>query len=122
VPASHIRRNGTPRFQATGEEHIKLLRLIYLPGPQKLGPATVFSATGLTLERKPPMSGHAVHIKIDGRTYSGTYSLDRGQLTVKTTFGTKTAVVPPKVKQEELAHQLLTVLVTEEKGRKNSRL
>jgi hypothetical protein len=68
------------------------------------------------------MSGHAVHIKIDGRTYSGTYSLDRGELTVKTAYGSKKAVVPPKVKQEDLAHQLLTALVTEEKSRKNSRL
>jgi len=27
------------------------------------------------------MSGHAIHIKIDGRTYSGTYALDRKVLT-----------------------------------------
>lgn len=30
------------------------------------------------------MSGHAIHIKIDGRTYSGTYALDRKVLAVKT--------------------------------------
>jgi hypothetical protein len=68
------------------------------------------------------MSGHAIHIKIDGRTYSGTYALDRKVLTVKTSFGSKSAEVPPKVKQEELAHRLLTDLVHEEKGRKGSRL
>ncbi len=65
---------------------------------------------------------HALHIKIDGRTYSGTYTLDRKVLTVKTTYGSKSAEVPPKVRQEDLAHQLLTDLVREEKGRKGSRL
>ena len=68
------------------------------------------------------MSGHAIHIKIDGRTYSGTYTLDRKVLTVKTTHGNKSAEVPPKVKQEDLAHQLLADLVKEEKGRKESGL
>jgi hypothetical protein len=68
------------------------------------------------------MSGHALHIKIDGRTYSGTYALDRKVLTVKTSFGSKSAEVPPKVKQEDFAHQLLTDLVREEKGRKGSTL
>jgi hypothetical protein len=68
------------------------------------------------------MSGHAIHIKIDGRTYSGTYTLDRKVLTVKTSFGSKSAEVPPKVKQEDLAHQLLTDLVRGEKGRKGSTL
>ena len=68
------------------------------------------------------MSGHAIHIKIDGRTYSGTYTLDRKVLTVKTSFGSKSAEVPPKVKQEDLAHQLLTDLVREEKRRKGSTL
>jgi hypothetical protein len=41
------------------------------------------------------MSGHAIHIKIDGRTYSGTYTLDRKVLTVKTNFGSKSAEVSP---------------------------
>jgi len=68
------------------------------------------------------MSGHAIHIKIDGRTYSGTYTLDRKVLTVKTSYGTKTAEVLPKVKQEDLAHQLLADLVRAEKGRKGSTL
>jgi vacuolar-type H+-ATPase catalytic subunit A/Vma1 len=35
------------------------------------------------------MTGHAIHIKLDGRTYSGTYKVDRQILTVKTNFGTK---------------------------------
>ena len=68
------------------------------------------------------MSGRAVHVKIDGRTYSGTFTVDRGVLTVKTTYGSKRAEVPPKVKHDELAHQLLTSLVREEKGRKGSTL
>ena len=68
------------------------------------------------------MSGHAIHIKIDGRTYSGTYTLDRKVLTVKTAYGNKSAEVPPKVKQDDLAHRLLTDLVREEKGRKGSSL
>jgi hypothetical protein len=68
------------------------------------------------------MSGHAIHIKIEGRTYSGTYTLDRKVLTVRTNFGSKCADVPAKMKQEDLAHQLLTDLVREEKGRKGSRL
>jgi hypothetical protein len=68
------------------------------------------------------MSGHAIHMKIDGRTYSGTYTLDRKVLTVKTAFGSKSAEVPPKVKQDDLAHQLLTDLVQQEKGRKGSSL
>ena len=68
------------------------------------------------------MSGHAIHIKIDGRTYSGTYALDRKVLTVKTNFGSKSAEVSPKMKQDDLAHQLLTDLVREEKARKGSRL
>jgi hypothetical protein len=68
------------------------------------------------------MSGHAIHIKIDGRTYSGTYTLDRKVLTVKTTYGSKSAEVSPKVKQEDLAHQLLTDLVRDEKGRKGSNI
>jgi hypothetical protein len=43
------------------------------------------------------MSGHAMHIKIDGRTYSGTYKVDRQVLTVTTSYGRKTAQVGPKV-------------------------
>ena len=68
------------------------------------------------------MSGHAIHIKIDGRTYSGTYSLDRKVLTVKTSYGSKSAEVGPKIKHEELAQRLLTDMVREEKGRKGSTL
>ena len=68
------------------------------------------------------MSGHAIHVKIDGRTYSGTFTVDRGVLTVKANYGSKRADVPPKVKQDDLAHQLLTALVQEEKKRKGSTL
>ena len=68
------------------------------------------------------MSGHAIHIKIDGRTYSGTYALDRKILTVKTSFGSKSAEVSPTVKQDDLAHQLLTDLIRQEKARKGSTL
>jgi len=68
------------------------------------------------------MSGHAIHIKIDGRTYSGTYKVDRQVLTVKTSFGRKTAQVGQKVSHAALADQLLHELVREEKGRKRSTL
>jgi hypothetical protein len=66
------------------------------------------------------MLGHAIHITVDGRKHSGTYSVDRKHLTVTTTYGNKTADVDAKVKHEVLAHQLLEQLVQEEKGRKGS--
>ncbi len=43
------------------------------------------------------MSGHAIHIKVDGRTYSGTFKVDRKILTVSTTYGSKSAEIGPKV-------------------------
>ena len=66
------------------------------------------------------MSGHAVHIKVEGRTYSGTFKVDRKVLTVKTSYGSKGASVPKRTPHEALAHQLLQELVREEKGRKGS--
>jgi hypothetical protein len=68
------------------------------------------------------MSGHAIHIKIDGRTYSGTFKVDRKVLTVTTPYGTKAAEVMPRIAHETLAHQLLQELVQQEKSRKGSRL
>jgi hypothetical protein len=68
------------------------------------------------------MSGHAIHIKMDGRTYSGTYNVDRQVLTVTTSYGRKTAQVGPKISHAALADQLLHELVKEEKGRKGSTL
>ena len=68
------------------------------------------------------MSGHAIHIKIDGRTYSGTYQVDRQVLTVTTTYGRKSAQLGSKVSHATLADQLLRDLVREEKGRKGSNL
>jgi hypothetical protein len=68
------------------------------------------------------MTGHAIHIKLDGRTYSGTYNVDRQVLSVTTTYGRKTAPVVPRMAHEALAHKLLEELVREEKGRKGSRL
>jgi len=35
------------------------------------------------------MTRHSVHIKVDGRTYSGAYTVDRKVLTVTTTYGKK---------------------------------
>ncbi|HEV7448590.1 MAG TPA: hypothetical protein VGO18_38845 [Steroidobacteraceae bacterium] len=67
------------------------------------------------------MSGHAVHIKLDGRTYSGTFAVDRGALTVTTSYGKKTAPVE-KIQHEALAHRLLQELVGQEKSRKGSTL
>src|SRR4051812_662362 len=68
------------------------------------------------------MTRHSVHIKVDGRTYAGAYSVDRKVLTVTTSFGKKSAPVGHQVSHEILAHQLLHELVQEEKGRKGSRL
>lgn len=68
------------------------------------------------------MSGHAIHIKVDGRTYSGTYNVDRKILTVTTAYGRKSAEIAAKVAHEKLAHQLLQELVQQEKARKGSTL
>jgi len=68
------------------------------------------------------MSGHALQIKIDGRSYSGTYEVDRQVLTVKTSYAKKSTAVPPRTGHHSLAEQLLRELVLEEKGRKGSRL
>jgi hypothetical protein len=68
------------------------------------------------------MSGHAIHIKIDGRTYSGTYKVDRQVLTVSTSYGSKSAQVRSKVPHATLADELLHELVRQEKGRKGSTL
>jgi len=68
------------------------------------------------------MSGRSIHIKVDGRTYSGTYNIDRKILTVTTTYGKKSAEIAPKVAHETLTHQLLQELVQQEKSRKGSRL
>jgi hypothetical protein len=68
------------------------------------------------------MSGHAIHIKVDGRTYSGTFKVDRKTLTVTTPYGRKSAEIDPRVAHETLAHQLLQELVQLEKSRKGSRL
>jgi hypothetical protein len=68
------------------------------------------------------MSGHSIHIKVDGRTYSGTFAVDRKILTVTTTYGKKAATVGHQMSHDVLAHQLLQELVQEEKTRKGSRL
>jgi hypothetical protein len=64
------------------------------------------------------MTGHAIHIKLDGRTYGGTYKVDRQVLTVTTNYGRKTGSVLPRMSHEALANKLLKMLVREEKGRK----
>jgi hypothetical protein len=66
------------------------------------------------------MSGHAIHITVDGRKHAATSTVDRKHLTVSTTYGKKTAEVDPKVQHQVLAHQLLEQLVKEEKARKGS--
>lgn len=66
------------------------------------------------------MSGRSIHIKVDGRTYSGTFVVDRKVLTVTTTYGKKAAEISPRVAHEAQAHQLLQDLVREEKARKGS--
>ena len=67
------------------------------------------------------MTGHAIHIKLDGRTYSGTYKVDRQLLTVTTSYGKKSGQVVPRKPHEALAQELLQELVREEKGRKAQR-
>jgi hypothetical protein len=74
------------------------------------------------LGRAHDMSGHAIHITVDGRKYAGTFTVDRKLLTVSTTYGKKTAEVNPRVQHQALAHQLLQELVKEEKARKGSTL
>lgn len=66
------------------------------------------------------MSGHAIHIKIDGRTYSGTFTVDRQIMTVTTNYGRKSAEIVPRMAHETLAHQLLQELVQQEKSRRGS--
>jgi hypothetical protein len=68
------------------------------------------------------MTGHSVHLKLDGRTYSGTYMVDRKVLTVTTPYGKKASQVGQHVGQEALAKQLLQEIVLEEKSRKDSRI
>jgi hypothetical protein len=68
------------------------------------------------------MSGHAIHIKVDGRTYSGTYAVDRRNLIVTTSYAKRTAEVSPKVQHLALAHRLLEEMVKAEKSRKGSTL
>ena len=66
------------------------------------------------------MTRHAAHIKVDGRTYSGAYTLDRRVVTVTMSYGKKAAEVGHQVSHETLTHQLLHELVQEEKSRKGS--
>ncbi len=68
------------------------------------------------------MTGHSIHIKADGRTYSGTYAVDRQVLTVTTSYGKKTATILPRMAHEALAQKLLEEMVREEKTRKGSTL
>jgi hypothetical protein len=66
------------------------------------------------------MSGRSIHIKVDGRTYSETFIVDRKVLTVMTTYGKKAAEINLRASYEALAHQLLQDLVREEKARRGS--
>ncbi len=67
------------------------------------------------------MTGQAIHIKLDGRTYSGTFKVDRNVMTVSTAYGKKVAQVD-KGQHSVLAHKLLEDLVRQEKTRKGSTL
>ena len=68
------------------------------------------------------MTGHAIHIKVDGRTYSGSFVVDRKNLTVATSYAKRTVEVSPKVQHQVLAHQILEDIVKAEKARKGSTL
>ena len=65
------------------------------------------------------MSGHSVHVKLDGRTYSGTFKVDRNLMTVTAPYGKKTVQVD-KVQHATLAQRLLEELIQQEKARKGS--
>ena len=67
------------------------------------------------------MSGHSVHVKLDGRTYSGTFKVDRNLMTVTAPYGKKTVQVD-KVQHATLAQRLLEELIQQEKARKGSTL
>lgn len=67
------------------------------------------------------MSGHSIHVKLDGRTYSGTFKIDRNLMTVTTTYGKKTDPIE-KAQHAALAQKLLTELIQLEKARKGSTL
>jgi len=67
------------------------------------------------------MSGHSVHCKMDGRTYSGIFKVDRGVMTVTTSYGKKSAPVD-KSQYAVMAQKLLEDLVRQEKARKGSTL
>ena len=43
------------------------------------------------------MAGHAIHITLDGRKHSATFTVDRKHLTISTTYGRKTAELDAKV-------------------------
>jgi hypothetical protein len=53
------------------------------------------------------VSGHALHLKLDGRTYSGTFAVDRKVLTITTSYGKRSAEIGAKVSHHVLAEQLL---------------
>ncbi|GJD49698.1 hypothetical protein OPKNFCMD_2431 [Methylobacterium crusticola] len=67
------------------------------------------------------MSGQSIHCKMDGRTYSGTYKVDRNIMTVTTSYGKKSVTIE-KSQHAALAHKLLEELVRQEKARKGSTL
>jgi hypothetical protein len=67
------------------------------------------------------MSGHSIHVKLDGRTYSGTFKVDRNLMTVTTTYGKKTVPIE-KAQHTALAQKLLAELIQLEKARKGSTL
>ncbi|GEP07429.1 hypothetical protein MOX02_54670 [Methylobacterium oxalidis] len=67
------------------------------------------------------MSGHSVHVKLEGRTYSGTYKVDRNLMTVIAPYGKKSVQVD-KAQHATLAQRLLQELVQQEKARKGSTL
>ena len=67
------------------------------------------------------MAGHSIHVKLEGRNYSGTFKIDRNIMTVTTPYGKKTVQVD-KTQHAALAQRLLEELVQQEKARKGSTL
>lgn len=67
------------------------------------------------------MSGHSIHVKLDGRIYSGTFKVDRNLMTATTTYGKKTAPVD-KSQHARFAQRILEDLIKLEKARKGSSL
>src|SRR3954462_5863593 len=58
------------------------------------------------------MTRHSVHVKVDGRTYAGAYTVDRKVLTVATNYGKKSAQVGHHFKGRQFEATLILQAVS----------